>query len=1063
MGQAYSYLMAASGGTAPYTFSTTAGALPTGLNLSPAGVISGSPSLAGTSVFSIQTCDSLGLCSSPPLQVSITITASGNLPALPTTWVNNLEWVGTTSNTITFPPTGTGGTWTCTGVGSFGPYTADSQTSLNQAIADAETCRTNGTGHPGTQINIPAGHLYSGTQGLTLPQTAGDTSTNFIVLQSTTPLTTGQTVCSHGIQDNVVASTQPGIRNLGCNGSAMSYALGSSTAPGHQTFNTISPGAFTLANGTNTNTSAYNDLPSLYTIELSGGVPQSAIASGPPDVNNMGPCRFAIVGAELRPQAGQGSVLAPIAIGTGLETLASQIPCHIHIAYSYIHGDWTDAAMTGCPNSCVAVGSTNGANSMPNAVSLLSCIYCSLSYSYIDKNIRPGGEGHGWAGILMQAFKVTHNWIEGGSMGSLIGGHAGPVSINGFVEGADIEDRANRYTWPYSWMLSEDAGFHPNSLLTVTGGHGIGAALNITSAQIGAINTVAIVAPGNGYAVNDLITGTSGLGANNATLVVTGVSSGALTSVAVASGTGYTVASGLATTGGHGTGATVNITSVDPAGRITGLTLGSGGTGYAANDNILNITQVGGSGGVAGIGTVKTGVIQTIFGQSGSGYYPTNGLVRKNSHEVKACQRNVTDGNIGENITDSGAQGGQLMEFTVTNSAAGKLSDNYWLACNNVTITNNVLRNGGVGPIAGSRPIANANGGSGVAEGPNFFLYSNNLFYNISLSNPNMTGQTTEYGFRLGGEANGQLWAVASGTEDATGTIATLNLTGVPGGLQTDTNVGDPVQIRLCTGDGSLNTNTTLLGPPALTGTLHNGLTIVYAHTGTPNATLNVTGCVYDNIQGYVKNFTFLHNTDVNDGGSDPHSGQNCGTNPGVESQNVTWKNSMFLNGSGYSSCWQEGNRSEAQFTDPNSLIFNNNLLTGRDTKVVCPGHLSGAAGGMSACYKEYTDAHVAVVPTTIYGSPTPYCVGNDPTTENCAGIFGAMSTGSFPLSLPDWHNYRLCKSTDAACNNKASIYAAGGLNDATDGTDLGINPAAIDAAQVSNQYCASCGSFPDH
>src|SRR5215469_10340845 len=124
---------------------------------------------------------------------------------LPTTWVNSLEWIGTTSNTISFPASSPGGTWTCTGVGSFGPYTPDSQSSLQQAINDAENCRINGTGHPGTQINIPAGHLFSGTGGITLPQTAGDlvSFTNFIVLQSTSSLTTGQTVCSHGIQDNL--------------------------------------------------------------------------------------------------------------------------------------------------------------------------------------------------------------------------------------------------------------------------------------------------------------------------------------------------------------------------------------------------------------------------------------------------------------------------------------------------------------------------------------------------------------------------------------------------------------------------------------------------------------------------------------------------------------------------------------------------------------------------------------------------------------------------------------------------------------------------------------------
>jgi hypothetical protein len=46
---AYSHTLQAAGGTAPYTFSISSGSLPSGLSLSSAGVISGTPSAAGTS------------------------------------------------------------------------------------------------------------------------------------------------------------------------------------------------------------------------------------------------------------------------------------------------------------------------------------------------------------------------------------------------------------------------------------------------------------------------------------------------------------------------------------------------------------------------------------------------------------------------------------------------------------------------------------------------------------------------------------------------------------------------------------------------------------------------------------------------------------------------------------------------------------------------------------------------------------------------------------------------------------------------------------------------------
>jgi len=145
---------------------------------------------------------------------------------LPLNWVNSEEWRGTTADAINFPGTGTGGNWVC-GSTNYGPYTAGSQASAQQAINDAESCRkTTGTG---VTITFPRGALYSGSSGLNLPQTAGDTSTNFIVLTSSSPLTAGQTVCSHGEQDNVAESTQPGLRNPFCDGTQMSYQNGTST------------------------------------------------------------------------------------------------------------------------------------------------------------------------------------------------------------------------------------------------------------------------------------------------------------------------------------------------------------------------------------------------------------------------------------------------------------------------------------------------------------------------------------------------------------------------------------------------------------------------------------------------------------------------------------------------------------------------------------------------------------------------------------------------------------------------------------------------------------------
>src|SRR5437899_7014892 len=132
----------------------------------------------------------------------------------------------------------------------------------------------------------------------------------------------------------------------------------------------------------------------------------------------------------------------------------------------------------------------------------------------------------------------------------------------------------------------------------------------------------------------------------------------------------------------------------------------------------------------------------------------------------------------------------------------------------------------------------------------------------------------------------------------------------------------------------------------------------------------------------------------------------------------------------------------------------------GGRSAISCPGF------GGAACYTEYGGANAgASPPVTVYLTPTSQCTGNDPTAESCAGILGAMSTGAFPIALPDWHQYRVCHAGDAACNGKASPFAAGGANAASDGTDLGVNPSQIDAAQTSTRYCSpNCGigSFAD-
>ena len=59
-GSAYSQTLAASGGIAPYAFTTIAGTLPDGLQLDSGGTLSGTPTTAGTSVVTVQATDANG-------------------------------------------------------------------------------------------------------------------------------------------------------------------------------------------------------------------------------------------------------------------------------------------------------------------------------------------------------------------------------------------------------------------------------------------------------------------------------------------------------------------------------------------------------------------------------------------------------------------------------------------------------------------------------------------------------------------------------------------------------------------------------------------------------------------------------------------------------------------------------------------------------------------------------------------------------------------------------------------------------------------------------------------
>jgi hypothetical protein len=71
LGSAYSQTLTATGGSPPYTWSVTSGALPAGLTLASVGMISGTPTAAGSFSFAVQVKDSAAATASATLSLTV--------------------------------------------------------------------------------------------------------------------------------------------------------------------------------------------------------------------------------------------------------------------------------------------------------------------------------------------------------------------------------------------------------------------------------------------------------------------------------------------------------------------------------------------------------------------------------------------------------------------------------------------------------------------------------------------------------------------------------------------------------------------------------------------------------------------------------------------------------------------------------------------------------------------------------------------------------------------------------------------------------------------------------
>lgn len=172
-GVAYSQTITANGGMSPYTFSVTAGALPTGITLSSAGVLSGTTTQLGSFTFTITATDANMCTGSQSYTLMVVATVS-----------NNTLYVADTLNNRIQRSTNNGQTWQAVGNGAGlapGQFNAPRGIAANFAdtiifVADTNNNRiqrsTNGgvswtviatAGVAANQVNKPNGLAYDET------------------------------------------------------------------------------------------------------------------------------------------------------------------------------------------------------------------------------------------------------------------------------------------------------------------------------------------------------------------------------------------------------------------------------------------------------------------------------------------------------------------------------------------------------------------------------------------------------------------------------------------------------------------------------------------------------------------------------------------------------------------------------------------------------------------------------------------------------------------------------------------------------------------------------------
>ena len=165
VGVAYSDQLTVTGGTSPFTWSVSAGTLPPGVTLSAStGLLSGTPTTAGTYSFTVKVTDHSGLSDTKPVNLLIIAAPSLNFPAPPVGWTNTVYGYTLTESGGTSPFT-----WSV----SSGSLPAGISLSADGTLSGTPTA----TGTFSFTVKVTDANSQSATQATSLTVNAGVSAT----------------------------------------------------------------------------------------------------------------------------------------------------------------------------------------------------------------------------------------------------------------------------------------------------------------------------------------------------------------------------------------------------------------------------------------------------------------------------------------------------------------------------------------------------------------------------------------------------------------------------------------------------------------------------------------------------------------------------------------------------------------------------------------------------------------------------------------------------------------------------------------------------------------------